>query len=228
MENISGLEEVLKDEPTDVRAEEDVFLEPLLEEIQLINSESIANFVRSVLLRSGDFWFIPVYPEKDLFPPDEYEPGGNIIHTKRVVRAIRLLCYINSLDTKRTDIAIAAALLHTVTKAKYSDESETVEYDLMYPYTVKVLIDVIMRDDEIYSTDDRSTTLDADTEDIQMILMLIRKQMGAHSLIPEVIPQPFSYESILNTAVVIAMNLHILIDGDEINQDRWGLAKVDE
>ncbi len=207
------------EEEIDFKEQEDIILAPLINQIDLISDAGIKNFVRSVLLKADAFWTAPVYPEPDIYNPDEYLEGGGVLNTQRVVRAIVLLCLANTIAHKEADILIAAGLIHSVTKAKFSEDD--IVYDALYPYTLGAMVEVINSQDELYGDDTQSTTLDVDMEDVNMILSLVRRQQGPHSMIPETAPMPLSYENILFTAKLIAMQLHFIADGNERKLGRW-------
>src|SRR4051812_2735855 len=91
------LEELLNaDDTGDMTAEEqeseNKILSPLLEEINLIHDQTIRIFVRAILVRVKNFWKIPSSFSGKYHPPDERGPGGNVLHTKRVVRIVQLIC----------------------------------------------------------------------------------------------------------------------------------------
>ena len=69
------LDEIIESSNKDIEEQEDEFLSPLLEEINLIKNEDIKTFVRSVLLKSKMFWNVPSsFPE-------------NIIHLMSIILA---------------------------------------------------------------------------------------------------------------------------------------------
>lgn len=57
-------------------------------------------------------------------PPDEREPGGNILHTIRVTKLVKLMADSCSLDRITTDTIIAAAIIHDICRYGLDDEHE--------------------------------------------------------------------------------------------------------
>lgn len=215
---MNDLNSVLEEQDTPpIKEQEDIVLKPLLAEINLISNPEIKSFTRAVLLRAGPFWTMPVFTELGLYPPDEYDLEGNVLHTKRVVRAIMLLSYGYTVTSFERDMAISAALLHGTSKGVY-DGDGNVAYDPMYPYTVRRLVE---SEDILHAVEGQSNTLDLDQAVVAQILKLVRGQMGAHSVVPETIPKPYTYENILHIALLIAMNIHHIVDGEEIIEERW-------
>jgi hypothetical protein len=217
---LNDLADVLKTEPV-ILDQENILLKPLLSELKMIENSGIRSFTRAILLRAGPFWHMPAFPQEGIYPPDEYDSDGAVLHTKRVVRATLLLSAGFRLTPLERDMALSAALLHGVTKGKYDDDYDSVMFDIMYPYTVKLLVDLILTDDEVNATESQSNTLDVEPEIVEQILKLIRGQAGSRSIVPESAPKPYSYNNILHLATIIAMNVHLLIDGDNVIQERW-------
>lgn len=217
-----------EDDPHEItQDQEDVVLKPLLGELSIIKDVAVRGFVRSILLRAGPFWEMPAFFEANFYPPDTYGFTGNVIHTKRVFRATLLLAHTHQLIQQQKDIALAAALLHGVTKGRYTEDFD-ITFDPMHPYTVQLLVNMAISEDEVWGTEQSSNTVELDRETIDRILKLIRGQMGAASLVPETRPGAFTFENILHTAVSIAVNLHVLIDGDQVEEWRWDYQRFDD
>lgn len=194
------LEELLQDatpETSPDNPEEDKILAPLLAEIDLIDDGAVKHFVRQVLLSADPhFWTIPSSFSGKHHPADEHGEGGNVLHTKRVVRACKLICESQERGPFETDIMIAAAILHDLTKG--IKKGEEFEYDPLHPYTV----------------DWRALKVDTVLEDefVQQILRLIRTHLGIWSPIPETIPMS-SLEWSLHLADNLASKMHWIMDG---------------
>jgi HD superfamily phosphohydrolase YqeK len=201
-------------------SEEDKILAPLLPEIDLIESQGIQFFVRSVLLRGGPFWSIPSSFSGRYHPPDEHGFGGNVLHTKRVVRIASLICESHELEQHDTDIILAACILHDINKGVVWEEGKQPEYDPMHPYTVDKLVNQLREDHRLYSTEEKSSVLYLKDETMYQILRLIRCHMGPWSPIPETVPITNS-DMIVHLADNIASKLHTIIDGDDILLERW-------
>jgi len=204
---------------TSMMGEEDNVLAPLLKEINMIKSEPIKSFVRSVLLRAESFWKIPSSFSGKYHPIDEHNEGGNVLHTKRVVRTAKILCESHSLPSEEVDIVLAACLLHDITKGKL-DESGSFSYDPMHPYTVGKFVKVCQEDDKKYASDLTSSTLFLSEEDVQTILRLVRCHLGPWSPVPETIPITY-LDQIVHLADNVASKLHIIVDGDDVQDYRW-------
>jgi hypothetical protein len=192
------------------------------DEIEIINDPKIKSFIRSVMKMAEPFWVSPASTVPETHPPDEYGPEGLIIHTKRVVRIAALLTVTIDLTQEEIDCILAAALLHDITKAYWADESNTsVIHDPMHIYTVDGMVKMCRSYDEennIHPPQDN--TLDIEFNHLELILKLIRYSHGIFSPIPETIPKN-ELENIVHIADFLASSLHIIVDGPEINKDRW-------
>lgn len=203
-----------------VLKDEDQILQPLIEEIEMIKNEDVKSFVRSVLLRAGSFWKIPSSFSGKYHPLDEHNEGGNVLHTKRVVRAAKVLGDSYSLSDEDRDIVYAACLLHDVTKGIKLDGEDSFHYDPMHPYTVGRLVKKCQDDDKQYATESQSSTLYLSEEAVQSILRLVRCHLGPWSPVPETAPITY-LDMIVHMADNIASKLHYLIDGENIKEERW-------
>lgn len=214
----SILDELINDQEKNVTfVSENEVLFPLIEEINLIQTEEIQSFVRSVLLKTNCFWHIPASFSSSYHPPDEHNQGGNVLHTKRVVRIASLLCESYSLVDSERDIVLAAAILHDVTKGVLIDGSDEFSYDPMHPYTVNGFILDCITYDKTYSKDNTSSTLFVSEEDLQTILRLIRCHLGPWSPVPETIPITYM-DYILHISDHVASNIHkVILDSNLIN-----------
>lgn len=209
----SILDELLKDEIAfKTNEEEDKILAPLLEEINLISNQQIKLFIRSVLFKAKTFWEIPSSFSGKYHPVDEHGPGGNALHTKRVVKISAILSDSYVLTAEERDIIYAACLIHDVTKGTFPDgANKDPVYDPMHPYTVGAFIKKCQENDKKYGSDISSSTLFLEEETVQAILRLVRCHLGPWSPVPETIP--ISYlEMIVHTADNIASKLHNIID----------------
>lgn len=217
----SILDAIISDSEKNVTfiSENDV-LTPLLDEIDLISSEEIKSFVRSVLLKVSAFWDIPSSFSGKHHPPDEHNAGGCVLHTKRVVRIVRILADSYSLTESERNVVIAAALLHDITKGIASDSDGSFQYDPMHPYTVNKFVMNCIQYDKSYSNDNHSSTLFIEEEDLQTILRLIRCHLGPWSPVPETIPITYM-DYILHIADNVASNIHDIIDGSELINPKW-------
>lgn len=221
MKTNSILDEILSDQKhaSKIR-EEDVKLSSLLEEINMIKDENIKSFVRSILMRCDDFWTIPSSFSGKYHPSDEHGIGGNVLHTKRVVRASKVLSDSYSLSEEDRDIVYAACILHDVTKGIKHGEADSCKYDPMHPYTVGNLVKKCQEDDKKYATESQSSTLFLSEEAVQSILRLVRCHLGPWSPIPETAPITY-LDMIVHMADNIASKLHYLVDGETIVESRW-------
>lgn len=215
------LDELLnKDIFFDNNTEENLKLEKLIKEINLISSTNIKSFVRSILLKSKDFWTIPSSFSGKYHPVDEHGVGGNVLHTQRVVRIAKIMCDSYVLDREERDLIYAASILHDVTKGKLKDGSEECVYDPFHPYTLDKFVDWCIEDDKKYASESSSTTLYVDSDTIQSILRLVRCHLGPWSPIPETMPSTHA-EMIVHLADNIASKLHSVVDGEAIMEYRW-------
>lgn len=203
---------------------EDIKLAPLLDEINLIHDLTIKSFVRSILYQAESFWKIPSSFSGKYHPPDERTAGGNVLHTKRVVRIVQILCRSQERGQPEIDILTAAAIIHDVTKG-ITREDNTCRYDPMHPYTIDQFVGLVLSNDELnISTANRSSGLYLSDEILAQILRLVHCHMGSYSPIPETIPIT-GLEWILHFADVIATQLHHVIDGGDIQDWRWNAPR---
>jgi hypothetical protein len=86
----------------------------------LIKNEEIKNFVKKCMEFAPDyFWEILLSSTGKSHPQDERGNGGEILHTRRVVKLADDLCRsFNIVDLER-DCVIAAAIMHDWTKNGY-------------------------------------------------------------------------------------------------------------
>lgn len=201
-----------------VIAEEDKKLLPLLGEINFIVDNDVRSFVRSVLLRTDVFWDIP----SDFcanHPPDELSRGGNVLHTKRVARVIKIMTDVEGREQYDMDLIVAAALLHDTTKGVKTDG--VIDFDPLHAYTVDALVkNCVKSDEQNVDMIVGSSTLFLDDFGIGRILRLIRCHQGFASPIPETYPIS-TPDWILHWANVIASNLHYVIEEDDFDIERW-------
>ena len=222
MANKSILDDILNKEKDSISIEEEaIILKPLSEEIDLIINDGIKSFVKSILIRSNSFWEIPSSFSGRFHPPDEHNKGGNALHTKRVVRAAKVIGDSYSLNTEERDLVYAACLLHDVTKGTTSsDDDKSFVYDPMHPYTVRHFVEKCQAHDKKYAGESQSSTLFVDEETVQSILRLVRCHLGPWSPVPETIPITYM-EVIVHLADNLASKVHYITDGDTIIEERW-------
>ncbi len=215
------LDEILSENNSVIpKKDEDKILQPILEEINYIFDESIKSFVRAILLRASSFWSIPSSFSGKYHPADEHNYGGNVLHTKRVVRAAKIMCQSYSLSKEDTDIVFAACILHDVTKGIKLEGEDSFHYDPMHPYTVARLVQKCQEDDKNYASESQSSTLFISEDIVQSILRLVRCHLGPWSPVPETIPITYM-DMIVHLADNVASKVHYIVDGENINLDRW-------
>ena len=200
--------------------EEDLILAPMLEEINYIKDESIKSFVRSILLRATSFWVIPSSFSGKYHPMDEHNSGGNMLHTKRVVRAAKILSDSYSLSDEDRDVVYAATILHDITKGIKLDGEKSFHYDPMHPYTVGSFVKKCQQEDTSFASENQSSTLFVSEDTVQSILRLVRCHLGPWSPIPETYPITY-LDMIVHMADNIAAKVHYIVDGDNIIESRW-------
>ena len=221
MKSKSILDELLSEQQTSSRIkEEDQKLAPMLDEVNMIKDENIKSFVRSILYRCDDFWTIPSSFSGKYHPADEHGVGGNVVHTKRVVRAASVLSDSYSLSEDDRDIVYAACILHDITKGVRIPNSDSCKYDPMHPYTVGQLVKKFQEEDKKYATENQSSTLFLSEEAVQSILRLVRCHLGPWSPVPETTPITY-LDMIVHMADNIASKLHYLADGNNVINERW-------
>jgi HD superfamily phosphohydrolase YqeK len=221
--NDKTLDKLLKNEYEVVSRyeRENYILEPLFEETEFIRNDGIRNLTRALLLNVESFWDAPSAFSEDMNPPDEYRQGGAVLHTKRVFRLAYIMADSYELTEHQKDLVYSAALLHDITRA-VPDENGNMTYDPLYPYTVDALMRILRKKDELHASENDSSTLEVDDTDCAIILRIIRCHRGPASPIPETRPVKENVlEMIVHLADRLATNLHLVIDGDEINYDRW-------
>ena len=222
--NKSILDELLDDEPMfNSNVEEDKILQPLLEEINMIDNLNIRLFTRSVLLQAKTFWNIPSSFSGKYHPPDEHNGGGNVLHTKRVIRAAKVISDSYSLTSSERDLVYSACLLHDITKGVGDEsccESSSFMYDPLHPYTVGNFVKKCQENDKKYTSESNSSTLYVDEETVQSILRLVRCHLGPWSPVPETVPVTY-LDMIVHLADNLASKLHYIIDGENVIKERW-------
>lgn len=212
----SILDDLINDSEKNVSfTSENEALAALLPEIELISNEDIRSFVRSILLKSKTFWEIPSSFSGKYHPPDEHNVGGNVLHTKRVVRVASILASSYSLTDSERDCVFAAALIHDVTKGIASEQEGSFHYDPMHPYTVNKFVNKCIQSDKAFANDTQSSTLFIAEEDLQTILRLVRCHLGPWSPVPETIPITYM-DYIMHVADNIASKVHDIIEGSEL------------
>jgi hypothetical protein len=205
------LDEILSDKVVHSHIkEEDIVLEPLLDEINLIQDENIKSFIRSILFRSDDFWLMPSSFSGKYHPSDEHGAGGNVLHTKRVVAIIKILADSYSLSDEEKDMLYAAALIHDIKKGNRKEGEEKFIYDPMHPYTVGPFVKKCQEDDKNFASESQSSTLYVSEEMVQSILRLVRCHLGPWSPVPETTPVTY-LDMMLHVADNISSKLHTLI-----------------
>ena len=217
------LDDILSDNtPSVSKKDEDKILSPILEEINYIFDESIKSFVRSILIRASSFWTIPSSFSGKYHPSDEHNAGGNVLHTKRVVRAAKIMSESYSLGREDTDVILAACILHDVTKGIKLQGEDSFHYDPMHPYTVGSFVKKCQEDDKRYASESQSSTLYLSEDTVQAILRLVRCHLGPWSPVPETVPITYM-DMIVHMADNIASKLHYVVDGDNVVKERWNI-----
>jgi hypothetical protein len=222
--NKNTLLDVLLDDSSVVSMleEEDTILAPIIDEINMIKDEGVKSFVRSILLRAESFWKIPSSFSGKYHPIDEHNEGGNMLHTKRVVRAAKVMCESHSVSTEEADLVFAACLLHDITKGKIEKDG-SFSYDKMHPYTVGDFVKFCQEDDKKYANDAHSSTLFLSEEDVQTILRLVRCHLGPWSPVPETVPITY-LDMIVHMADNVASKVHYIVDGENVIEERWNIS----
>ena len=214
----SILDDIIVQDKSEAASQEDDTLDPLLKEIDSISDESIRSFVRATLLKAELFWITPSGHSVLDTAPDEHGPGGNVLHTKRMVRVAEELCKSYSVTEEERDCVIAACLLHGVTKY-FEDSSGQLCYNSMHAYTVGPFVVSCIESDKEIGNDAFSSTLFIGEESVQTILRLIRCHMGPWSPVPETLPITY-LDYIVHIAHNMSLNIFKIIkDSDLINEN---------
>lgn len=195
-------------------------LNELADEIDTIKDPKIAAFVKSLLLKADGFWISPSSLDQSTHPPDEWELGGMVLHTKRVVRIALMLSNTFEATIQEMDILVAAAILHDVTKAMLKPGSDEILHDMMHAYTIDSYVDHCRAEDERDANSSTPNAFEVDDETTGLILRLIHCSHGFWSIIPETIPMT-NMERILHMADLVATHIHILADGFEFDEEKW-------
>jgi hypothetical protein len=217
----SILDDILihKSEASSLKEENDI-LAPLLDEIDLISDDSIKSFVRSVLVRAGIFWKIPSSFSGKYHPSDEHNEGGNVLHTKRVVRIANIMSESYSLSFEERDVVLAACLLHDLCKGIVSSDDDSFHYDPMHPYTVGKFVEYCQNDDKKFANESQSSTLFVGEEIVQSILRLVRSHLGPWSPVPETYPITY-LDYIVHLSDNIASKIHSVIEDSDLINPIW-------
>lgn len=95
------------------------------EEIQLIEDPDIRMLVKGILQCAPRyFWKIPASATGKYHPPDENQPGGQIIHTKRAVYLADQLCRMDDIRGLDRDKVLAAMIVHNIFVRGLGDEPD--------------------------------------------------------------------------------------------------------
>jgi hypothetical protein len=215
---------VQRSEPSSFKGE-NLILEPLIEEIELISDDSIRSFVRAILLKADHFWNIPSSFSGKYHPADEHGQGGNVLHTKRVVRIANVMGDSYTLSTEERDIVLAACLLHDVCKGVQDKDDDACRYDPMHPYTVGKLVEKCQKEDKNFANESMSSTLFVSEETVHSILRLVRCHLGPWSPIPETFPITY-LDYIVHLSDNIASKLHTVIEDSELINPQWKKKNV--
>lgn len=210
---------IQKNESVSLKEENDILF-PLLKEIDLISDDAIKSFVRSVLVRADIFWKIPSSFSGKYHPADEHNEGGNVLHTKRVIRVAMIMADSYSLSVEETDIVLAACLLHDLCKGIPSKDDSSFHYDPMHPYTVGKFITHCQNDDKKFANESQSSTLFVGEELVQSILRLVRCHLGPWSPVPETFPITY-LDYIVHLSDNIASKIHTVIEDSELINPKW-------
>lgn len=210
---------VQKSESASLKEENDI-LAPLLDEIDLISDDSIKSFVRSVLVRADIFWKIPSSFSGKYHPSDEHNEGGNVIHTKRVVRIANIMAESYGLSSDERDVVLAACLLHDLCKGIPSSDDDHFHYDPMHPYTVGKFVSHCQNDDKKFANESQSSTLFVSEEIVQSILRLVRSHLGPWSPVPETYPITY-LDYIVHLSDNIASKIHTVIEDSDLINPIW-------
>jgi hypothetical protein len=194
------------------------------DEIALVNSNKMKEFIKAVIGRSSILWFMPVAPDdkddlQNLWPKDCYKPGGELLNIRRIVRTCDVLAESHQIETIDRDILLAAAFIHSITKY-YSDEDGDAHYDPMHPYTVDTYLGALREEEQTTATEGMPHTIHVNDDTVLQILRIVRCQRGPWSTIPETVPSTL-LEILLHTACQFMLNVDYIIDGDEIVGERW-------
>lgn len=135
-------------------------------EISLIQNGLIRRIVILTLERAPNyFWEAPSSSSGKHHPPDEFQPRGNILHTKRVVKVGVDICRALKVSPEEEDFVIAATILHDICKFGYPDNCGHVVQEH------GALVAQVMVDAKILDVDNLN-------EDLIVILNLISTHMG--------------------------------------------------
>ena len=91
-------------------------------EISLIVNQEIKDFVKKcITVVPSYFWKIPSSSTGKHHPEDEHGDGGEVLHTKRVVKISDDLCRNFNVVGNDRDCVIAAAIMHDFVKNGFPD-----------------------------------------------------------------------------------------------------------
>jgi len=94
------------------------------QEVNLINDVFIRNLTKECLEHSPPyFWEIPSSSTGKYHPEDERGFGGEVFHTRRVVRVAEDLCRSFNITGRDRDFVISASIMHDFTKNGYPNNT---------------------------------------------------------------------------------------------------------
>lgn len=208
---------------SELRNEIKIKVQPLEKELNLIRDRGLRDFVSLMLVNAEYIWTSPSTNVEDLYPPDEYLPGGLIKHIQRTVRAAFVLATAYPLSDEEIQILLAASILHVATLPLLpNDEDDSPIPDLYNDYYM-ISFDSFINDAleaELLSSRISKSALELDQETISRIVRLVHCCEGTFSPIEEIIPQD-PLEILMASANIVAKSIHLIVDGSDVCGARW-------
>ncbi len=190
------------------KKEDDFYeLEQVQFELSAISDPKIRALVTYCLSKAPAFWAAPVSNDEDgVYPSDEYEVGGLVLHTTRAVRMFMLMEASVECSQEEKDCAIAALLLRNLVKFVYiTDKQDELAFDPIYLYMVDPFLTNIITESQM-AGEDIGAWLGVSPENINMILRLIRTSGGYLSLVPETQPATFLEKTVHFADLAVTMS----------------------
>jgi HD superfamily phosphodiesterase len=121
-----------------------VLIDAFRAELSLIADRDIGSTTEAILaLAPNHYLTVPSSSSGKYHPEDEIAAGGQLLHTKRVVRLARELGRKDSLAQAEMDILTAAAIVHDLAKFGWGEQptrhsQKGHEYDLVFKTTLRL------------------------------------------------------------------------------------------
>lgn len=225
--NIDIFKSLMNDDSHSINSDVKNTVELLRSEIDLIPNVAMRKIVSMILSKASFFWNSPSSNIEDQYPPDEYKEHGLVLHTKRTVRAAFCLSSCYALSETDTSALFTACLLHGICIPVLPNISEEDDIQIFSPHYMIEIDQFLMEVIDKALLDNSWPEFQQDVDEkcqtiLDKAVRLIHCCEGLMSPIPELYPKT-NLEIMMASANVIAKSVHVIVDGVDINYDRWNV-----